>query len=189
MALNLINVKINPGNDVYKSFYLEDRNYATFTSTFGVSAYLGVEEDTIETDNSLMPYESIESETVLTIPDLFNSVYYVTSGNKPYAEVVFTKNPETTTYTRSFNKVDTYFSYVGGLIGTIIGLIFILNSYTEMAYEISIARKLYLDKNGEEIKSADFNFLYYMGSVIIGIFETFKCACRWKKTKEFMECC
>ena len=53
---------------------------------------------------------------------------------KPYAKIAFNKATYTTTYSRSFNKVDTYFSYVGGLIGTIIGFIFILNFYTQKAY-------------------------------------------------------
>lgn len=95
---------------------------------------MDLQEDVIDTDISIMPYSNTVSENVTTIPHLFNSIYYMKSGNKPYTEIVFNKNPLTTTYTRSFNKVDTYFSYVGGLIGTIIGLIFILNNFTEMAY-------------------------------------------------------
>ena len=61
--------------------------------------------------------------------------------------MLFGASPETTTYERSFNKVDNYFSYVGGLVGTIIGLIFIMEFYTEKAYEVSIARKVMLDNN------------------------------------------
>ena len=49
---------------------------------------------------------------------------------QPYAVVTFRKSYESVIYKRSFNKVDTYFSYVGGLIGTIIGLIFIMGPYT-----------------------------------------------------------
>ena len=48
-------------------------------------------------------------------------------------------------YKRGFNKIDTYFSYVGGLVGTIIGLIFIMGPYTEKTYEISLAKKVLLD--------------------------------------------
>jgi hypothetical protein len=36
---------------------------------------------------------------------------------------------------------------VGGLVGTIIGLIFIMGPYTERAYEISLARKVMLDND------------------------------------------
>ena len=51
--------------------------------------FASIEEDVVETDTSLLPFEQTESENVLTIPNLFNTVYYVKSGPKPYAEVVF----------------------------------------------------------------------------------------------------
>ncbi len=75
--------------------------------------------------------------------NLINGVPYLMTAYRPYAQISFNKASFTTTYTRNFNKVDTYFSYVGGLIGTIIGLMFILNSYSQKAYEISIAHKLF----------------------------------------------
>ena len=74
---------------------------------------------------------------------LITAVPYLMTAKRPYAQISFNKATFTTSYTRSFNKVDNYFSYVGGLIGTIIGLIFILNLYTQKAYEISIAHKLF----------------------------------------------
>ena len=55
----------------------------------------------------------------------------------------FRKSTESITYTREFNKIDNYFSYVGGLIGIAFGFIFILGKYNEKAYEISIANKLF----------------------------------------------
>ncbi len=61
----------------------------------------------------------------------------------PLAEVRFMKSTSSTTHSRSFNKIDTYFSYVGGLIGTIIGLIFIMSKYNETAYEISLAHNTF----------------------------------------------
>ena len=54
----------------------------------------------------------------------------MTNSTEPLVEVLFGKSPESTTYERSFNKIDAYFSYVGGLVGTIIGLIFIMEFYT-----------------------------------------------------------
>ena len=62
-------------------------------------------------------------------------------------ELYFRKSPATVTYTRSFNKIDAYFSYVGGLVGTILGLIFIMEFYTEKAYEISLAKKVMTDND------------------------------------------
>ena len=109
------------------------------------------------------------------------------SGPKPYIEVVFEKEPTVTTYDRSFNKVDTFFSYVGGLIGTIIGLIFILGCYTEKAYEVSISRKLFKNNEDEDIPSSSFNLLYYFATFVIDIFNLFGCEPpNWTKTKMFV---
>lgn len=52
------------------------------------------------------------------------------------------------TYDRSFNKIDNYFSYVGGLIGTILGVMIVMNSYSEKAYGISIASQLFHTDDG-----------------------------------------
>ena len=87
VAVPFINTKINPGQNNYRSTYLEDRNYATFTTNFGASVYVSVEEDVVETDVSLTPMEEIVTENVVTVPDLFNTVYYMKSGPKPYIEV------------------------------------------------------------------------------------------------------
>jgi hypothetical protein len=51
-----------------------------------------------------------------------------------YAMIHFEKSSTYSKYTRSFGKLDTLFAYVGGLIGTILGLIFILDSYNELCY-------------------------------------------------------
>ena len=40
IAMPFINTKINPGQENYKSVYLEDRNYCPFTTTFGASIYV-----------------------------------------------------------------------------------------------------------------------------------------------------
>ena len=81
------------------------------------------------------------------------------------------KSPTVTTYKRSFNKVDSYLSYVGGLVGTVISLIFIMEFYTEKAYEVSIARKVLLDNNREEISSGSFNIFYYFAMILKEIFK------------------
>jgi hypothetical protein len=56
-----------------------------------------------------------------------------------YGAVIFSKSSTTTTYTRSFNKLDDYFSYIGGFIGSALVIFFILKSYSERSYLIDIA--------------------------------------------------
>jgi hypothetical protein len=60
-----------------------------------------------------------------------------------YASVVFDRSSLQTTYSRSFNKVDSYFSYVGGLVGTVLLLFFIMSSYSDMSFSIDLANELF----------------------------------------------
>jgi hypothetical protein len=59
---------------------------------------------------------------------------FISSGSGTYAVITLSKASKSVTYTRNFNKLDSYLSYVGGLVGTIIGVIFIMGFYTEKAY-------------------------------------------------------
>lgn len=77
------------------------------------------------------------------MPNNIKTTYVTPLAGVPLAEVRFMKSTSTITHSRSFNKIDTYFSYVGGLIGTIIGLIFIMSKYNETAYEISLAHNTF----------------------------------------------
>ena len=102
--------------------------------------------------------------------------------------ITFRKSSETTTYNRSFNKFDEYFSYVGGLIGTIIGFMIIMERYNEKAYEISLAHKLFKDKDNSEIPSSSMNIGYYFLMSIKEILDFFGCDPKWKKTQTFIDC-
>lgn len=142
----IINLNINPGNEEYKTFYFEDKNHFTFNTELGVVANAFIQQDTIQTDVSIMPYEDILSENVTRVPESFTPSYYIPKPGQNLAEILFQKSTSTSTYSRSFNKVDAYFSYVGGLVGTILGLIFIMGFYTEKAYEVSLAKKVFVDQ-------------------------------------------
>jgi hypothetical protein len=57
----IINTNINPGNDDYLQYYLEDRNIFSFGSQLGISATASIVEDVVETDVSLLPFTDIVS--------------------------------------------------------------------------------------------------------------------------------
>ena len=46
-----------------------------------------------------------------------------------YVDMIIAKSSSSTTYERSFYKVDEFFSYIGGLVGVIISGMFLLASY------------------------------------------------------------
>ena len=61
------------------------------------------------------------------------------------AQFTLFKSPKNVKFERKYNTFDEYLSYVGGLIGTIIGFMFIMGKYSEKAYEISLAHKIFRD--------------------------------------------
>jgi len=98
------------------------------TSQLGITILADLQQDIIETDDSLMPFSDIKKEYINTVPKAFDSSYFIKSSSHPNAEIIFKKSTKTVTYSRTFNKVDAYLSYVGGLVGTIIGLSGLINT-------------------------------------------------------------
>lgn len=74
---------------------------------------------------------------------------------------MFTKSSTSTIFTRSFNKVDDYFSYVGGLVGTVLLFFFILSGYSEKSYVIDIASEVFKPSDNSD-KPPPFHFLNYL---------------------------
>ena len=53
----IVQYNLNPGSQKYKEFYVEDQNYFMFTNKLGVRNTVSIEQGTIETDVSIMPYK------------------------------------------------------------------------------------------------------------------------------------
>ena len=124
----------------------------------------------------------------MSIPDSFR-LNPKSVINEQYAQVVFWKSPVTHTYTRSFNKIDEYFSYVGGLVGSILALIFILSFFAEKAYGVSLASELYHDDEDKHISSSWFHIGYVLPVAIKELLRSMGCDyCEWKSTDYYMRC-
>lgn len=95
-----------------------------------------------------MPWEEIKTEKITGMEGDFRVNPFMVGGKPRMAQINFNAAAKSSTITRSFNKIDEYLSYVGGLVGTIIGIFFIMSFYTEKAYEVSIAKKLLVDDDG-----------------------------------------
>ena len=61
LLMPIIHTNINIGQEQYRNLYLEEKNALTFSSQLGVVALAYIQEDTIETDISLMPYSEVQS--------------------------------------------------------------------------------------------------------------------------------
>ena len=56
------------------------------------------------------------------------------STQRGYAGFMLFKSSSKTIYKRTFNKFDEFFSYVGGLIGTILGLMLFMGNFSLMSF-------------------------------------------------------
>ena len=109
--------------------------------------------------------------------------------NDTYLNIRFQKSPIQRTFKRSFNKIDTFFSYVGGIIGIFIALIALFVSYSDKAFAISVASQLFVSDTDEPISSSGFH-MCYMPLMILRSFLNWLGACKdgWKQTDFYQRC-
>jgi hypothetical protein len=84
--------------------------------------------------------------------------------------------------------VDDFLSYVGGLVGIIFGLIFILNSYSELCFEISLGSRLFKYSKQEPIDSNSFNFLVYICYIGFKACRALGCCLNFQMMKIYDDC-
>lgn len=46
-------------------------------------------------------------------------------------------------YKREVQKISSVFSFIGGLIGAVVAILFMINSFTNFSYELSLAIKVF----------------------------------------------
>jgi hypothetical protein len=101
-----------------------------------------VDDYSIETDSSIMPLTNIQTESggIVTTPSIKNIFLRITDN---YAEFIFYKSTTSNNITRSFEKLDNVFSYIGGLFGTVLIFFFLVSSYNTYKFEVNLAGYLY----------------------------------------------
>jgi hypothetical protein len=67
-------------------------------------------------------------------------------------------------------------------------MIFILNSYSELSFEISIGSRLFTYKDGVPIESRSFNFLTYLTYIGFRICRFFGCCKRFQMMEAYLSC-
>ena len=88
-------------------------------------------------------------------------------------------------YSRSFNQIDEYLAYVGGLLGFIMVLMFALSYFAEKAYGVSIARALFNDDDDKPIDSGGFHFLYIFPTALQDYFPSLFFSDKCPKSEEY----
>ena len=103
--------------------------------------------------------------------------------------IKWAKSPLTFICRRTFNKLDEFFAYVGGLIGFICVLLLVLNYFSEKAYGLSLASEVFVDENDKRINSNKFHALYTIPLALkelFGLCDSCKKTC--DSTDDYAEC-
>ena len=58
-AVPIVNTLLNPANENYKEYYLNDQNHFGMSTSLGNRITALIREDTVETDVSLLPFDEI----------------------------------------------------------------------------------------------------------------------------------
>lgn len=67
-----------------------------------------------------------------------------------YANFIFFKSPTSINITRSYEKLDNVFSYIGGLFGTVLVFFFLVSAYSTYKFEVNLAGYLYRAERKKE---------------------------------------
>ena len=105
-----------------------------------------------------------------------------------YAAFVFSKDSKHLGYKRAFNKLDEFFSYVGGLIGTILGLMLFMSKFSLTSFELDIGQRLFKFRDDEEFDFTSFNLFTYFLYLLYKAASFFKCCRSWKAMAKLEEC-
>lgn len=98
------------------------------------------------------------------------------------------KSSASTTYIRSFNKVDQFFSYVGGLVGTILGFMLFMGNFTSMAFTLDLSQSLFNYTDNDTNNFKNFNLLTYIGYIFYKLGAFFKKFKDWESMKKRHKC-
>ena len=137
---------VNPDSVDYIDYYLEDKNYALFGPQIACDVLFEVSDYTIETDNSIWPFESFQYDKGFFIKDkaLLHPFQY--SAGVPYLDLYISKSSDSYTYKRVVQKVSEVFSFVGGIVGACSAVLFFLHNYTDFSLEVMIASTIFRKK-------------------------------------------
>lgn len=136
----------------------------------------------------MLPFTQNSVDAGVAIPELFQMVSYEVASDNRYAAFLVLKSSVQKTYTRSFNKVDQFFSYVGGLVGTILGLMLFMGNFTSMAFALDLSQMLFKYKEDEDANFKSFNLFTYIGLIPYKIGKCFKQCKNWKEMRKRENC-
>lgn len=118
-------------------------SYVIFGSGLGSETFLYFTDYTVSTDYSIWPYSSIAEDKGCMVEDLAVNHNFQTNINGTFVTFYLAKSSNSIIYTREVQKASAVFSFIGGMIGAISAVFFIVKVYTNVAFEFSISFELF----------------------------------------------
>lgn len=141
-----INSVVNPDSTDYIDYYLEDKNYVLFGPQIASETFLYITDFTIDTDNSIWPYESFEKDEGFFAKDLAVNHPLQYGAGSYYVGFYLAKSSDSYFYKRVVQKISEVFSFVGGIIGAGTAVLFFVKYYTDFSLEVVIAGSIFKKK-------------------------------------------
>ena len=89
----------------------------------------------ITTDDSITPLQDIKTESGgIIIDNAIKNRYEISADNSVYCTFFIYKSPLSYEINRSYEKLDEILSYIGGLFGTIVLMLFIIRIYNGCSF-------------------------------------------------------
>ena len=191
-TIYFINPLLNPDSQQYLSYYLEDSNYVIFSARGGEECQLWMEDFTITTDESILPFaeEKVETGGIVT-KNCIKNHYEIdpTASEAVYSTMTIFKSPISKSIGRNFQKIDEILSYIGGLFGTIAICLFLINMYNCYSFEILMGEYLMKPDDADMRKGLKkYNFLYFLLHLFYMLVSLLRCRYKWKTSKLFYDC-
>ena len=84
--------------------------------------------------------------------------------------------------------MDEFFSYVGGLIGTILGLMLFMGNFSLMSFELDVAQKFFRFGEDERADFSSFNIFSYFAYLLYKAGDFCGWCGEWKDMRRKVEC-
>lgn len=102
---------------------------------------------TIATDDSILPYTHTTTTTGCIVEKMSITHPYAVMNKESFAWIYLAKSDNSLKYNRQVQKISAVFSYIGGLIGAITAILFLIKAYTDTSLEVAIGLSLFQTKN------------------------------------------
>ncbi len=96
---------------------------------YGAEMYIYNDDFQITTDESILPFTAQHYETGPILSSVSSNTYMLENTTDIYCLINFFRGPQSQIVSRTFQKIIDAFAYIGGLLGSFLLLLIVVNFY------------------------------------------------------------